>query len=337
MAGWKRRDEGRYAVSGPLASAGGPGQRTVSWLELRRLNREDDLSLVASPDLQTLGLERIDGTNLAPLAGLGMQRLVVRDMRGVDLGPLAQLPLLEDLTLINFDDVTIPPLSLSPHLRWLTVINDNPKLTGRPVRQMITAIDWEPLAGLHGLEIRVGGLNEMRSIDLDLDLLRRLPSLERLDIYTGVRHSGPRPSPIEPPFEGLSRQLRFVRIAAHDPERVRSQLGTYLGMAEGSEPPGGGISVIPRYDVVEPRPPWSIVDPDAGEPWVAYGSLADADLGDADDTEYDACARAERRLRDADPALLQRLDFDPENAGTGIIATSREDLVRALDIIGIQR
>jgi len=42
-----------------------------------------------------------------------------------------------------------------------------------------------------------------------------------------------------------------------------------------------------------------------------------------------------RQLRLADPALLQRLDFDPENAGTGISARTREDLQTAPRMLAI--
>lgn len=339
MAGrWCKRDEGRYAVTGPLSDAGVPGRRIVTWLELRRLTGADDLSLLATlPDLETLELEHVDGVDLSPLAGLGLKHLDLRSIRGVDLGVLSELPVLEGLTAIDFADVLIPSLSLSPRLGWLAVINDSADLTGAPVRQMIEAIAWEHLGMLGGLEIRVGGLTEMRSIELDLGFLRTLPELERLDIDTGIRHVGIRPSPVEPPFDGLSRRLTFVRIAAEDAERVESELRDYLGIVPGSEVPGSGISVRRRRRVDEPRRPWSIVPPDGSGTWVAYGSLARDDGDDPDDTEYDACDRAERLLREADSELSGRLDFDPENAGTGIMAVSREDLERALEILGVRR
>lgn len=339
MAGaWRKRGEGRYAVSGPLAEAGGPGRRAVTWLELRRLTSADDLSVLASlPELETLQLTDIDGVDLSPLAGLGVKQLNLEGVRGVDLGPVARLPVLEGLNVINFEDVVTPSLSLSSHLDWLLVVNDDPDLTGAPVRQVVEAIAWEHLSRLHGLEIRVGGLHEMRSIDLDLAFLRELPTLKRLDVDTGIRHAGTAPSPLEPPFQGLSRRLRFVRIDADDPEAVKALLRAYLGIAEGEVVPRGGVSVKRRRDVQAPRRPWSIVEPDGDGTWVAYGSLAREDGRGDDDTEYDACKRARRRLREADPALLRRLDFDPENAGTGIMATSREDLVRALEILGVRR
>jgi hypothetical protein len=340
MAGsWRKRDEGRYAVTGPLSGGAGPGRRTVTWLELRRLTGADDLSLLAAlPDLQTLELEHIDGADLAPLAGLGLKHLDLRSIRGVDLRVLAKLPLLEGLTVIDFEDVQLSKISLSPRLQWLAIINDDTGLTGAPVRTMVEAIAWEHLDALGGLEIRVGGLTEIRPIDLDLGFLRALPALERLDIDTGIRHVGARPSPVDPPFDGLSKRLSFVCIAADDPEDVEARLRDYLGIVPGTEVPGKGISVRRRSHDKEPRRPWSIVPPDGGGDgtWVTYGSLI-RDGGDPDDTEYDACDRAQRRLRDTDPDLLRRLDLDPENAGTGIMAASREDLERALELLGVRR
>jgi len=335
---WRKIDEGVYAVAGPLDQAGGPGRRAVRGLELRRLTRVDDLSLLARlPDLETLELKHVDRVDLQPLAGLGLKRLVMLSISGVDLAPLSELPRLEMLTLGHIDDALIPPLSLSPSLEWLAVVNDDPDLTGAPVRRIIEAIAWEPLRKLRGLEIRVGGLNEMRPIDLDLAFLRELQALERLDINTGIRHVGAGPSPAQPPFDGLSRRLRFVRIAADDAAYVESQLRDYLGVAPGIEGPGQVISVKRSRQIDEPGRPWSIVAPGANGTWVAYGSLAREDAGSSDDTEYEACDRAERRLRDADPDLFGRLDFDPENAGTGIMASSRDDLERALEILGVRR
>jgi hypothetical protein len=55
----------------------------------------------------------------------------------------------------------------------------------------------------------------------------------------------------------------------------------------------------------------------------------------SDKTEHDALRAARKTLKEADPQLLRRLDFDPEADGTGIMARTREDLVAALAILGI--
>jgi hypothetical protein len=101
---------------------------------------------------------------------------------------------------------------------------------------------------------------------------------------------------------GLSKRLTFVRIDAVDPE---------------------------------PTTPWAVKQLSDGSRWVTYGSLLRGEDGAHDDSETDACRRARTRLRAADAALLRRLDFDPESAGTGISAASREDLQRALTILGL--
>lgn len=208
-------------------------------------------------------------------------------------------------------------------------MNDDPALTGKPVEQAIDAIDWSTMPALVTLGIRVGGLYEVRPIDADLGFLRSLPALRHLDLASGILHRGPGPSPLEPPFDGLSRQLTSLRIEADEPEPLRAALREYLGVA--TDDPEGP-SVRQRYPYEEPAPPWSIREDDDG--CSVYGSFAREEHAAHDDvTEYDALRRARARLRAVDPALDRRLDFDPESAGTGIMAARREDLERALAIL----
>ncbi len=54
--------------------------------------------------------------------------------------------------------------------------------------------------------------------------------------------------------------------------------------------------------------------------WHTYGSLWEAFDGRYRGSEYDALQAARRLLRRAAPALLRRMDFDPEADGTGIFA-----------------
>src|SRR5262249_5966550 len=102
---------------------------------------------------------------------------------------------------------------------------------------------------------------------------------------------------------------------------------------------GATVSVSQRYEFREPPPPWTISALPDGEGWLVYGSFAREERGEHDrsDTEYDALRRAKGRLRSVDAALLRRLDFDPENAGTGIFAASREDVEEALRAMGVRR
>lgn len=319
---------GAYSASGTLAGITGPGRRTVTWLELRRLSSGEDLSVLAAfEDLERLELRHLTGVDLAPLAGLGLKHLDIKDVSGVDLAPLGDLPELERLMVFNFGDCTIPRLSLSSTLRSLTIINDDPALAGTPVKLAIEAIEWERLIELRELATRVGGLHELRPIEVDLSFLGHLPMLERLDMHTGMHHSGPHPSPIEPPFDGLSKRLEFLRLDAFDPTPLKAALRDYLDL-------DSGPSIYQRHAYEQPAPPWSLGEPTCGR-WSVYGSLLRAEEGEHEDTEYDACDRARRRLRAADEALLKRLDFDPENAGTAICAASREDLENALRILDL--
>jgi hypothetical protein len=95
------------------------------------------------------------------------------------------------------------------------------------------------------------------------------------------------------------------------------------------------VRIKPAAVFGTPKPPWTITGPDEGL-WTVYGSLLREERGEHDDTEYDAHLRAIRRLRQADPALLQRLNFDPESTGTAINAPTRDDLETALRILGLK-
>jgi hypothetical protein len=322
---------GMYTASGTLEGVR-PGRRTVKELEVRRLDRfsVDGLRpLTAFEDLEILELARLDGVDLEPLAELSVtvDRLGLTHLTGVDLSPLGHLRAVAGLYLMDVaDDCRVPEeLPLPSSLRRLFLTNDGRGLSGDPVRRLIEAIDWERLGELRALELRVGGLEPLSAIEVDLGFLSCLPKLERLDVRRGVWHAGPRPSPLEPPFKGLSRNLTWLRINAWDPEPTKAQLRDLLGFQP---------TVYQRYGPQPRAASWTIHAPDDGvDDWQMYGSLADAFADQDFATEYDALKYARKRIRDADVALLRRLDFDPENAGTGIAAVSKEDLVAALRLL----
>lgn len=207
-------------MSGTLSGITGPGRRTVTWLELRKLSAGEDLSVLAAfKALERVELQDVTEVDLAPLAGLDLKHLDISDARGLDLAPLADLASLDRLMLFNFDDCRIPRLELSSALRSLTIINDDPALTGTPVKQAVEAIRWERLNELRELLIRVGGLHQLRPIAVDLRFLRHLPVLERLDMHAGVHHSGTQPSPIDPPFDDCPSGCRFFASMPGSPRR----------------------------------------------------------------------------------------------------------------------
>lgn len=189
---------------------------------------------------------------------------------------------------------------------------------------MLSAIDWERLCELRTLMI-LG--NSDAPVECDLSFLRHLPKLDRLDLFRGVWHAGAHPSPLEPPFDGLSRGLTWIRIDAWDPETVRPALADYLDRPSDDD---WHPTVYQRHEPEKREPPWTPRRYDDG--WTTYGSLHDA-WQDEFETEYDASDHAEQRVREADPKLADRTLFDPENAGTGISAASQADLKRTLSIL----
>jgi hypothetical protein len=180
-----------YEASGTLEGVT-PGRRTVRHVEVRRLGASsvDRLRpLTGFGELTVLELERLEGVDLSPLAELpvALRRLLLGDMRAVDLAPLRELHDVDFLLLSQIhDDCRIPDeLRLPSSLRGLSLGNDKRGLTGAPIKRLIEAIDWQRLGGLRVLNLRVGGLEALAPIEVDLGLLRHLPKLERLDIHPG--------------------------------------------------------------------------------------------------------------------------------------------------------
>lgn len=319
-----------WRVSGTLDGVTPPEYSTVRVLYVSRLRTDTARGLAplaAFTDLRSLYVEHAYGLDLSPLAGLPLEQLSLTYVRGVDLTPLAALPALRDLNLFDLRDTTVPtPFVLPPALESFGVSNDGWKETGAPVKALIDAIDWTRLGALRSLGLRVGGLEPLEPITVDLGLLRSLPRLEYLDIVTGVLHRGVLPSPLAPPFDGLSRRLRTIRIEALRPSKVQRSLERRYPRA------AVGVSRRTRYEPGHGS--WTLYR--SGGSWHTYGSVWEAFDGRYGETEYDALGVARRKLRRADPALLRRLDFDPESAGTGISAPTRRELVRTLEILGIR-
>lgn len=327
---------GLYAVSGTLEGVV-PGRRVVKRLGVRRLTEASVGGLgplTAFGQLEELTLEHIREVDLTPLTELEAElgSLDLRNLVGVDLAPLQRLGPIRDLALWDLADSCDVPvrLPLPASLRHLAIVNDDRRVTGEPVRRLIEAIRWQDLKELKRLSLRVGGNESIDPVEVDLGFLRWLPKLTRLDLEQGVSHKGSGPSPLEPPFAGLSRNLTWLRIDAWEPDPLKRALYAYL-------PEGAHVSVYQRYGPQPRAASWVILDPEEdGDPWHTYGSFAD--LYDAEHdvpTEHDGLKIARRRLGETDPKLLGRLDFDPESSGTGVAAHSREDLEAMLDILGI--
>lgn len=316
-----------------------PAGRTVRHIRARGLgpdSREGLRPLARFEHLSSVELERITRVDLSPLADFALRGLELRELDAIDLGPLAALDALVALSLSALRTCAIPTrLRLAPTLESIAISNDAPWGTGEPVAALLNAIDWAHLGRLRELFVRVGALRGLPPIEVDLGFVCELAQLEQLRMDFGVWHAGERPSPLEPPFDGLPRSLKRVSIDAWEPDVVRDALRRYIPDAE--------ISVIARH---APRPQadrWAIDPPepdDDTDDWSTYGSLREAlrarDAALDVATEYEAADAAARELRAADPALLEQLEFDTENAGTGISARARADLERALRILGLR-
>jgi hypothetical protein len=330
-------DLGAYEISGSLDGEV-PGRRTVKDLHVKRLDgrfSQGLTALLAFDDVRRLTLEQIRDVDLDVLNRLSLDRLRIEHAGGLDLRVLSLRDGLRFVDFIDLDDDCIVPdeLALPSSLEHLGVTEGRAGRTGRQVQDLLEAIDWSRLTGLTSLYVRVGGLDAMPPIETDMSFLRFLPELKYLDLGH-VYHAGAGPSPLEPPFEGLSRKLERVITEAWDPAAVREGLQRHVGVPV--DPTTGPGGIHQRRPYIPPPPPWAIHEPaNAGSLWSAYGSLADAAGLTRDETESRALRQARARLRDTDPALLRRLDFDPESSGTAILASSRDDLVAALRILGL--
>lgn len=310
---------GSYEIGGSLSGLA-PGRRTVRMLRVRGLTgaAEEGLRPLRDlPDLRELTLDALDGVDLAPLAGLPLELLAVRDGRTLDLAPLGELPALEVLLLYDVADCRVPArLTLPETLTNLTVIVDGPV-----VEALVHAIDWARLTNLFVLKLGVGD-RHAPPVELDLGFLRALPQLGLLDLGTAIWPARTGPRLLEPPFDALPPRLGQLRVSAPDPEAVTARLERHRAEL--------AVAVYSRSG--DPEPPWTPSEVSRG--WTAYGRLLDAFPQEPD--EYAAADAAEATLRTYDPALHQRLDFDPEQGGTGVHARTREDLDAALAILGVR-
>lgn len=319
-----------YAISGSLDGAA-PGRRAVEHLKVGRLRAgvtEGLRPLAAFTDLRELELEWLDGLDLDPLKSLPLESLRIDNGRRLDLGPLARIKTLKSLFVMSVKECVVPrewSLTDSLTLLWLVVDDDD---DAELLAQMVAAIPWSRLRALR--QLAVMGDN---GTPLDLAFLSQLPQLEALDLRD-IQHRGPARSPLEPPFEGLPPALSRGLIEVPEPHRIREALIEHRSVADVAR--GALPSFRELWIEAEGAADWSIDPPDEDvEEWTTYGSLCSAAEGRDGDTEYEALAAAKRRLRAADPALLRALDFDQEADGTGISAPTREQLERALGILGL--
>ena len=319
-----------WTVSGTLDGVVPPEYRTVEELYVDHVGPNTTqglLPLAVFKDLRHLHLEVVAGVDLSVLSELPLETLSLKYVRNVDLAALGTMPRLEHLLLFSLRDVVVPSqLALPGSLRSLSVVQDGWRESGRPAEAAIRAADWSRLSALDSLVLRVGGNEPLEPVQVDLGFLRVLPTLTDLRIGPGVHHRASTPSPLAPPFDGLSRRLRRIEIDTWKPSAVRNALKRRYPRAVSN------VRLRTRH-----RPgtgSWQVMR--TGSDWHTYGSLWEAADGRYGLTENEALQAARRRLRRDAPTLLRRLDFDQEAGGTGIAARSRRDLLRALEYLGIR-
>jgi hypothetical protein len=320
-----------YRISGSLDGIV-PGRRSVGRLIVGRFGPQASEGLAplrAFSDLRELELEWALDVDLEPLTALALEQLRIADGRGIDLEPIARIATLEQLSVIAPADCSVPSCwPLSPRLRQIMLIARNGD--ARFISDAVSAIPWSQLRSLEGLAL----MGE--ACRVDLGFLEALPWLRYLDVR-GILHAGRDGSPIVPPFAGLPGGLLGGLIEVPDDEAAGRAWLAHAGPPEGHDQRGLGFRALhwPTEEARNARP-WAIREPDLdGDPWTTYGSLHHAGQGQDGDTETDALRAARSRLRAADPALLRRLDFDPEANGTGIYAHSRADLEAAIELLGL--
>jgi hypothetical protein len=235
------------------------GRRTVKHPSVGRvdgMSSDEGLEpLLRFPDLEVLELNRVASVSIEPLTRLPSRLLWLRiaDGKDLDLEPLVRVRTTR-LVLLNLDGRcrVADRFYLPEDLEVLAVAADSTKASPTVVKTLIEAIDWSRLNELRDLIVRVGGLNALPPIEVDLTFLRYLGRLERLDLGHGVWHRGPRPSPLEPPFPGLAKTLTQLHINAWEPEPLKQALHDYLPL---STPEGNPVGSVYQHYPYQPRPP----------------------------------------------------------------------------------
>lgn len=243
MAGTLKKNgpEGSYVIAGRLSEVDGPGRRIVRRLLVRRPPPGSDLSVLARfTDLEHLELQHADALDLSVLGTLPtLTSISIQGARGANLRPLEDMSALTSLILYDVESTPAHDLSLSSSLRSLTVGVDNPAVPSSALKRIVDDLDWAVIGDLRSLMLVVGGVHDLPAVELDLSFLRRLQHLERLDLPMGIVDVSPTPSPICPPFPGLSPALRHARFEVdNDAAAVQQALAARMGVdARGHDAP----------------------------------------------------------------------------------------------------
>lgn len=305
---------GEYQLRGGLAGIVGPGRRKVRILRcatpLTPENCPDGLEVLrAFPDLEWLEILGLEGLDTSVLGELGLRFLRLTGVEDTDLrwltgdGCPTETLWVEGARRVQLPDSLVLPSTLR-ELLWKRVA----AVDGECALPLL--LERSNLRELRDLKLlRIGARYEREGPALvEVELLRCFPKLEVLDgenvvlVRDGV--------PVLPPF----------------PEAAPG-VDVYPGFQDFMQERWLNRS---SREAASDEDPVELV----GDRWIVDVSFAEL-LGDDETREASALRQARTRLREADPELLRRLDFDQEADGTMISAADRADIDRIFEVLEI--
>jgi hypothetical protein len=263
------------------------------WRNLRALGR-----LV---NLERLSLVEFEMANVRAYRGLTKLRKLFLMGRMTSLDGIEALVSLDSLGLRGYVVRDLTPLAALPHLRDLTMTYTD------------AVTDYAPIGRLEHLrrfELTLGSITDEAELP-SIDFLTGLEELEEV-VIQNVALADPRlDALIELP---RLRRVRLTGKAGPDVDGLRRrrpdlEIDTHL-----TGEPAGRVHVGPiHYD-----PPIEGIDR-----WSLYQDVHDL-LGTRTNDAAERLLR--RRLKETDPDLLKRLDFDAESGAIGIYAGTEDDI-----------
>jgi len=214
------------------------------------------------------------------------------------------------------------PISDLTRLEGLALGFERPKELPR-----MREVEFPRLIGLRSLELSCWDMPDVGR-PFDLRFLAQMTQLEQLRIV-GIRaHDG------RLDFLAELRNLRRLEVLPESEAQLEELRGAMPGCKVTAEYVPLGSRPDP-YDRVGDVELWPPIEPDV--PWSIFQDLV-PELDTA--TNHEAEKLIRRRLREQDPALLRRLEFDSEADNVGLYAETEADLraaARAIDQLARER
>jgi len=280
---------------------------SLRWLSLR--GWRNIRALGALHELELFSLGDVDMANLRALRRLSRLRRLDLGGRMDSLAGIEEMHELEDIRFGGRVVRELAPLAALPNLQRLTLnypdaVKDFSAIARfSSLRRLEMLLGSETEAGrlpnldfLHLLE----NLEEVVLLNVDiadrrLDALFELPRLRRIKL-TGRAGVN---------IDELRARRPEIEIDTHLTGEPEGRV--YMGAVH-YDPPGAGV-----------------------ETWSVFQSLADL-LGTSTNADAERLIRA--AVRDRDPGLLRRIEFDTEAGAVGIYSTSEEDIQAVARIVG---